>query len=240
MKRIVAALILLAVSLPSLAEKPPVYVSGSLTMSSAYLWRGDKVCGLHFKPDVVLHVGNLALEQYSFLSLDGTYKEIDLDLYYTFGPFSIHVADYYARYSSYLSEENFFSWKKGKTNHIDEVAFTYSCPSFPLNVKWFTFFWGDWIPDRNGNPGAPSFSSYLELATYHSFEEYGTIGLNLGLSVFKGAYTGYTKDIMPIHLELSYDKSFEVGSFSIPLRAFVVLNPYRKTLEAGASAGFAF
>ena len=45
---------------------------------------------------------------------------------------------------------------------------------------------------------------------------------------------------MPIHLELSYDKSLEVGSFSIPLRAFVVLNPYRRTLEAGASVGFAF
>lgn len=138
---ITAAALLLATSLSALAGKPPVYVTGSVTMSSAYLWRGDRVCGLHFKPDVVLHVGNLALEQYSFLALDGSYKEIDWDLFYTFGPFSVHVADYYARYSDYITEENFFSWRKGATNHIDEVAFTYSCPSFPLNVKWFTFFW---------------------------------------------------------------------------------------------------
>lgn len=237
---ITAAALLLATSLSALAEKPPVYVTGSVTMSSAYLWRGDRVCGLHFKPDVVLHVGNFALEQYSFLALDGSYKEIDWDLFYTFGPFSVHVADYYARYSDYLTEENFFSWRKGATNHIDEVAFTYSCPSFPLNVKWFTFFWGDWIPNDDGTPGSLSLSSYLELATYHSFEEYGTIGFNLGISVFRGAYTGYSKAFMPIHLELSYDKSLEVGSFSIPLRAFVVLNPYRRTLEAGASVGFAF
>ena len=107
-------------------------------------------------------------------------------------------------------------------------------------VKWFPFFWGDWIPNDDGTPGSLSLSSYLELATYHSFEEYGTIGLNLGISVFRGAYTGYSKAFMPIHLELSYDKSLEVGSFSIPLRAFVVLNPYRRTLEAGASVGFAF
>ena len=47
------------------AGRPGVTVDGSLLFSSAYLWRGEKVCGLHFNPDVALHLGNLTLENYS-------------------------------------------------------------------------------------------------------------------------------------------------------------------------------
>ena len=239
MKRVISILLLFCPLLLR-AGRPPVSVDGSVVVSSAYLWRGEKVCGLHFSPDIALHIGNFTLESYSFLALNGKYKEIDWDLSYAIGDFSLHVADYFSRYSDDPFKEDYFSWKKGATNHVDEVALMYESSIIPLNVRWFTFFWGDWIPDENDDPGRMSFSSFLEFETYYEFEKYGTATLNLGISVFKGSYTDYEKPIMPVHIGLSYAKSFDLGKIEIPLEAFLVVNPYLRTCHAGASVGLAF
>lgn len=240
MKKLFPFVFLILLPLGLKAERPPVSIDGSVVVSSAYLWRGDKVCGLHFSPDVSLHIGNFTIENYSFLALNGSYKEIDWDIYYTIGDFSIHLADYYGRYKDDEMTENFFSWRKGATNHCDEFCLAYESSVIPLNVRWFTFFWGDWLPDGNGDPDRLSFSSFLEMETYYEFEKYGTATLNLGLSVFRGAYTDYEKPFMPVHIGLTYAKSFDLGKVEVPLEAFVVWNPYLKTCHAGASVGLAF
>ena len=222
------------------AGSPVVSVDGSLLFSSAYLWRGEKVCGLHFNPDVAIHLGNLTLENYSFLALDGQYKEIDFDLSYKVGDFTFHLADYYFHYTDPAVEENYFTWKKGETGHCDEVALCYESSAIPLNVRWFTFFWGQWIPDSEGKLGRLFFSSYLEIETYCNIGAGGRLSLNLGTSVLKGPYTGFSKDFMPIHIALGYSHSFDVGKIRIPLRSTIVFNPYMKTCLAEAALGIAF
>lgn len=235
----IAALVLL--SAPLQASRPAFSVDGSLKLSSAYLWRGDYVCGLHFNPDVCFHIGNFTVENYDFLSLDGQYKEIDWDLSWKLGDFTLHLADYYARYASYEMPESFFSWKMGQTNHIDEVALVYDCPAFPLTAKWFTFFWGDWAYEEvSGTPVGVSFSSYLELETWYDAGKWGKGVLNLGASVFKGAYTGYTKGFMPVHIELRYEKEFGLGEIQLPLGVSFMVNPYNRCCYAAAWAGIAF
>ncbi|MBQ4184145.1 MAG: hypothetical protein II652_04295 [Bacteroidales bacterium] len=221
------------------AGRPGVTVDGSLLFSSAYLWRGEKVCGLHFNPDVALHLGNLTLENYSFLACDGSYKEIDFDLSYRLGDFTFHLADYYFHYSDPDKSENYFDWKRG-SEHCDEIALCYDSSAIPLNVKWFTFFWGQWIPDEEGRPGRLSFSSYLEVETYLELQNLGRLSLNLGASVLKGPYTGFSKDFMPIHIALGYSRSFDVGGFSVPIRSTVVFNPYLRTCMAEAALGLRF
>lgn len=228
-------------SFPLFAQESRFSVDGVVTLSTAYVWRGDKVCGLHVNPDVCLHYGGLCLENYCYLAADGKYKEIDWDLSYTVGDFSFHVADYYARYSDTAFKENWFSWTKGSTNHVDEVAVVYDSSVIPFCAKWFTFFWGDWIPDAAGNPGAQSWSSYLELCGYLESETIGRGSLILGASVLKGSYTGYTKSFAPIHAELRYDKEFEAGKkLKIPIGASFVLNPFNGNCYAVASVGLAF
>lgn len=239
--RLLGAIAVLALAcVPLRAAGPGFSVDGSVKLSSAYLWRGEKVCGTHFNPDVCFKLGNFTLENYDFLSFDGQYKEIDWDLSWKIGDFTLHVADYYARYASDPRTENFFSWKKGMTNHVDEVALVYDCSSFPFTAKWFSFFWGDWIPDSSGAPGPLSLSSYLELGTHYTSEKWGTVSAAFGASVLKGSYTGYTKDFAPIHLELKYEKVLETGNVKIPVGASFVVNPYNRCCYGAAWAGIAF
>lgn len=240
MKKTILIVLALSLSFLSSAEQPSHRIEGYMNLSSAYLWRGEQVCNLHFNPDLAFHAGPFCLEQYSFLTLDGAYKEIDWDLSYTAGPFTFHLADYYWRYADDPAPENFFNWKKGETRHIDEAAIVYMSSAIPLKAAWFTFFWGDWIPDGKDGAGNLSLSSYIELETWHEFGEYGRGTFNVGASVFRGSYTDYSKGFMPIHVALRYGKSFQAGAVSFPLEFSIVVNPYRKLCMAGASVGVAF
>ena len=239
MKKILPFLLLL-LPLSLTAERPPVSIDGSVMASSAFLWRGDKLCGANLNPNIEFHVGDFTLGSYSYIGLNGRYKEIDWDISYAIGDFSIHLSDYYSRGSDDPMAENYFSWRKGATNHMDEIGLMYESSAIPLNVRWFTYFWGDWIPDENEDPTRLSFSSYLELETYYETEQYGTLTLNLGISAIKGYYTDYEKPFMPVHLGLGYDKSFDLGKVSIPISASVVFNPWQKTCHAAAAVGLAF
>ena len=238
MKKLFPVILLLLCPLVLNAERPPVSIDGSVLASSAFLWRGDKLCGAHLNPNIEFHAGGFTLGSYSFIALNGKYKEIDWDISYALGDFSIHLSDYYSRASDDPMQENYFSWSKGATNHMDEISLMYESSVIPLNVRWFTFFWGDWIPDENADPG--KLSSFLELETYYESEKYGTATLNLGISVFRGYYTDYEKPFMPVHIGLSYEKSFDLGKVEIPLGASIVFNPWMKACHAAAYVGLAF
>lgn len=241
-KRFLLALCLLAFAAPPMAGSSPVRprVETTVSLSSAYLWRGDAVCGFHAAPDVRFIAGNFTLEHYDFLALDGSYKEIDWDLSYRAGDFSFHLADYYYHFAADPVKENYFSWKKGHTTHIDEAAIVYDSSALPLSVKWFTFFWGDWLPGPDGGPAGLSLSSYLEVSAYHRFEDEGEFRAALGCSVFKGSYTGYTRDFAPIHAELRYGRELSAGSVRFPVSVSFVLNPFSGQCFAAASAGVSF
>ena len=240
MKKIALGILLLCVAALQLPAQSRVTVNGTAALSTSYLWRGDRVTGLHAAPDIQFHIGNLTLENYSFLALDGSYKEIDLDVSYTIGDFTVHAADYFYRYSSYTFPENYFSWSKYDTTHIDELALVYESSAIPLIAKWFTFVWGDWIPNADGSRGKPSFSSYLELAAWHEFGNVCRGSLIAGASVFKGSYTNYTQNFMPIHLEARLNKSFELGAVKFPVSFSFVVNPYTLTCWTALSAGVSF
>ena len=62
----------------------------------------------------------------------------------------------------------------------------------------------------------------------------------MGTSVFKGSYTNYTRNFMPVHLELRYEKEFDLGAVKLPLGVSFVVNPFTSCCFASASAGVAF
>lgn len=215
-------------------------VSGSVETYTAYLWRGSKECGAHAAPCLSFSYGNFTLQSYGFISYDGYYKEIDWDISYKVGNFTFHLADYYARLSTYQTPENYFDFRKGSTNHIQEVILCYEPQKLPFAIRWFTFVNGDWLPQADGTLGRASFSSYLEPEIFYQFKENSRLSLFCGASVFKGNYTKYTKDFAVIHLELRYRHQFMLGKVNIPVQVSFVTNPYSGKTWLNAGAGIAF
>lgn len=215
-------------------------VSGSVETYTAYLWRGSKECGAHAAPCLSFSYGNFTLQSYGFISYDGYYKEIDWDISYKVGDFTFHLADYYARLSTYQTPENYFDFRKGSTNHIQEVILCYEPQKLPFAIRWFTFVNGDWLPQADGTLGRASFSSYLEPEIFYQFKENSRLSLFCGASVFKGNYTKYTKDFAVIHLELRYRHQFMFGKVNIPVQVSFVTNPYSGKTWLNAGAGIAF
>ncbi|MBQ9475574.1 MAG: hypothetical protein IJU69_04890 [Bacteroidales bacterium] len=215
-------------------------VSGSMELASGYIWRGDRVCGVQISPSLTLSYKGFALQSFGYLALDGSYKEIDWDLSYSWKDFSVHIADYFYRGTGYVMPENYFNFRKEDTTHIVEAIFCYEPEKLPFCARWFTFVYGDWIPDAEGKRGKPSFSSYLELEGYYNFQSAGKLSLFMGSSIFKGAYTAYQKPFAVIHLELRYAYSLNLGKVSMPLSAGFILNPYSKAAYLNASVGISF
>ncbi len=221
--------------------KNKITVSGSIEAYTAYMWRGAKNCGLHMAPSLTLRWGGFALQSYGFFSFDDTYREVDWDLSYSVGDFSFHIGEYYARLSSYTTTENYFRFKKGKTDHILEGIICYEPEKLPFALKWFTFLYGDWIPNADGTPGRPSFSSYLEAEVYHEFTpDNNRLSLLCGASVIKGMFTNYTKDFAVINLELRYRYLLPAGKVKIPLNVSYIINPYMKASWMNAGIGVMF
>ena len=240
MKIRLAFIALIVLSNIQLLEARKFSVSGAIETHTAYLWRGSKECGAHVAPCLSFGYGNLMLQSYGFLSYDGNYKEIDWDLSYKIGDFTFHLADYYARLSSYTTPENYFNFRKGETNHIQEAIICYEPHKLPFAIRWFTFFHGDWLREADGTLGRPSFSSYLEPEIYHEFTPDSKLSLLCGASVFKGGYTSYTKDFAVIHLELRYRHYISLNSVRFPLQISYVLNPYSKKCWLNAGVGVEF
>lgn len=220
--------------------KPQLTLDGGIYLSSAYLWRGAANCGFHVQPDMALHYKGFTFEAYGYFSLDNTFKEIDLELQYRYKDLDIHLLDCFCYCSGYKNPENYFDWSKETGNHFAELAVCYVPQKYPFYAKWFTFFYGDFLPGENGKKGAPSFSSYLELEAHHTFGRICTGSVIVGSSILKGAYTSYTKDFAVIHCELRAFREIRLQHVSIPLTVSFVVNPYSKLSYLGASAGIRF
>ena len=236
------ALLILLFALPpqGAGASNPFKVSGTAIIESAYLWRGEKVCEVNFNPVLEASVGGFTAQAFAYLPFDGKYKEIDLDFFYTLGPWQLHVADYFIRFADNPAPENFFDYRKQSTNHILEGILCYAPQTVPIEAKWFTFFYGDWIPEPDGSRGRTSFSSYLELTGYHDFGQAGRASLVLSASILKGPYTAYTRDFALIHSELRYTNSIEAGGVKLPFGVSWLLNPYARAVYMNAWVGVSF
>ncbi len=233
----------LLLTVASFAQEQPgkkVSLDGAISLSSSYLWRGAPNCGFNIAPEMALHAGGFTADLYGFFSLDDTFKEIDFELQYKIKDFDIHLLDCFCRYSWYPNEENYFDWSKETGNHYLELALCYVPEKLPFQVKWFTFLYGDFIPDGNGQKGKPSFSSFLELEAHHTFGKVCTGSVIVGSSVLKGAYTDYTKNFSVVHCEFRAFRELCLDHVSFPLTVSFVINPYSKKSYLGAMAGIRF
>lgn len=239
MKKLILCLLL---ALPATSYSQNILkADGHVAVSSDYIWRGGRVCGAHFQPEMNFRLAGFTAQFYGYVAFDGNYKEIDLDLSYRWRDLSFHIADYFSHGSTNLLEENYFNWNKKGTVHYIEGIICYEPESLPFYAKWFTFLYGDWLPDSTGGRGEPSYSSYLELEGHLSFGgKLGKASFICGSSVFPGHYTHYTNWFAPIHLELKYSNRIKTRSLQFPLSVSYIVNPYDRKTFMNASVGVAF
>ena len=219
-------------------------------ITSAYLWRGIKLGGLAFQPDVSIGYGGLKLEGWANISpVDNTFKELapelDLTLSYTIAGFTIGVNHQYyfdgSRFIDYrtpvLADYEAENYGKNYAGNETEVFAQFALgdvvEKVPLTVMWSTYVGGDdWIPlyedatDPEKLTGLKrAYSSYLEF-TYDAELPLGfTLSPTIGMTPWKSMYNYYEGNFSVNNISLKLNWELEVGDhFALDVYAIGMLN----------------
>lgn len=135
---------------------------------SSYVWRGfyqgAQAC---VQPTLGVAYKGLSLIAWGSASLADVaegHKEIDLTLAYTFGGFTVQVADLWW---DGQGNNRYFHYDNHVTGHHFEAGIGYELPfdKFPLSLSWYTMFAGADKKDISAEHvyGKQAYSSYAEL-----------------------------------------------------------------------------
>lgn len=212
------------------------------TLQNNHLWRGIEVAdGLVLTTDVSLtdRSGHLRIGLWGGTNTQGTYKEFNNYLSYTYKGFSLALWDTYNfSPSAAYNNKEFFNYKARSTGRFLDAIVSYRFgESFPLLISWSTIIFGR---DRNADNTANKYSTfcYAEYPVYQK-EEWrvdagmgGTFALNRtgDSSNFYGDTSGM------VHIMLKVSRNVNLGKWEIPVFACALWNPQgdRALFQLGA------
>ena len=258
-KGIARLLIALMLALPAVAraqdageDEGAVTVGASADLVSSYVWRGIQYSNrANLQPSVWLDKGAWELGtwgSHEFKGDDG-FHEQDFWLTYSLpeasiGSLAVTLNDYFStqdsqhnRFLDYSGVENCSADEGvgdpprcGTGNHTLEVVGSYSAPTVPIGLMVAYNFYND---PENALYSEASFTP--EVAGFE-------LGLTAGGVLRKSEwYYGVDKASFT-NLGASIGRSLEMASFSIPLSAQIIRNPFLEetyyVLSAGVSAEF--
>jgi len=232
-------------------ENPGFEWSAGADITSSYLWRGIKLGGLAFQPDVTVGYGGLNLDVWANLSpSDYTFKEfapeLDLTLSYSIAGLTVGVTHQYyfdgSRFFDFttpvnpqdVADENYGpNYAGNETEVFAKFALGDLVENVPLTFMWGTYVGGDdWIvlyddPSDEGKATGlkRAYSSYFEV-TYDAELPLGfTLSPTLGITPWKSMYSFYEKDfaVNNISLKLNWEKEV-TDYFTIDVYAIGMLN----------------
>ena len=198
---------------------------------SHYVWRGSMATGSptpNIQPTLAYVKGNFEIGAWGSTDFAGSYKEVDPYVSFTAGKLKFTLTDYNWNFS----HANYFNYKNTETGHILEAAVGYTGPeSFPLSVSLNTMFYGF---DKNVTDSVTSkqaYSTYVELGYTK-----GPAAFFLGFTPWAGFYNNYgntafeptaaKKSFSVVNIGATLSRSVKItDSFSLPLRATLVINP---------------
>ena len=222
----------------SAQEKKGVQFNVSGDFVSSYVWRGmyqgAQAC---VQPTLGLRTGGFSLTAWGSTSLADVvngHKELDLTAAYSFGNFTVQVADLWW---GGQGNNRYFHYENNETDHHFEAGLLYVLPveKFPLSIAWYTVFAGD---DENAE-GKQQYSSYAEFN--YPFSVKGVdLNATLGLVPYRSMSTGMgymTPGFAVTNVALKATKEVKLSqSFSLPIFAQVICNP--RTEDAHLVFGF--
>lgn len=210
-------------------------VQGDLV--SSYVWRGMYQTGASIQPTLGLSVAGFSLTAWGSTDFDGisssdkaAAKEVDLTAAYSFGNFTVSVADLW-----WVGQGagKYFNFKSHETNHHFEagLACTLPCEKFPLSLAWYTIFAGedkkDLVYDADGNitDSKQAYSSYAELN--YPFAVKGVdLNATLGFVPYESQMIYGPDGFAVTNIALKGTKEIKfTDSFSLPVFAQVIWNP---------------
>ena len=219
------------------AEKKKSPFSGSVELTTKYLWRGQEYGEAPtFFPTLSFSTGGLCIYGTGAYTFDNSWREADLGISYTLGDFTLGVVDYY--YPTMVGEkDSFFNYKNKETGHAFEGALTYAPSSLPITAFISTFFYG---ADKNAD-GDQAWSTYAELGYHYDFSETNIISVALGASLNKSLYNNYETGFSVVNIAVKYQTEiYAAKRFSIPASVQYMVNPQKEKNYISFSLGLSF
>lgn len=190
---------------------------------SSFVWRGIKYNDACLQPSMGVRAGGLQFMVWGSTDFNTYGSHVDLFLSYKLKNFKFEVADYFVL-NDPDDSFNYFDYKSRTTNHMFEANVTYTVApkSFPLAIKWSTFFAGaDYNDSEDSNKR--SYSSYLELGYPFSCKDFD-FRAEVGMSFRDGLYSDKAN---VVNIGLSMGKKVRItDNIVIPISGKVIVNPY--------------
>jgi hypothetical protein len=220
------AMVIIAVSASVPFAKGQVEMSAGADLVSSYIWRGAYCGGVSVQPSLGLSAGGFSLTAWGSVGFTSPLytEEFDFTAGYTVGGLSIALTDYW--FNS-LGEDadggvipsNYFTYKKGETQHMLEGTLGYDFG--PLALNWNTFFAGN---DWNGE-GKRAYSTYISAVAPFTLGGLD-MSVELGVTPWEGIYAD---KFNLVNLNITGAKEIKVtDSFSIPAFTSVIFNAASK------------
>lgn len=219
--------------------------SASADLASNYIWRGydQSYRGVMFdpciQPCVSIGYGKFYIEAWGTASFMNQYHELDLLVGFEHENLLITLYDAYSDFSSPYFKG--YNDSHSLTATIDYTLFD------RLNLHWSTTFLGDDFLEDGKRAGKRAYSSYFELSYRQPIKELFDITLTAGASPWTAPYWCYADDFESVakgfnvtNLSLMFEREFEVGVATFPVRAGYIYNPTAKAHYALIMAGVAF
>lgn len=132
---------------------------------SQYIWRGQNLGDAAIQPTLGVDWKGLSLSAWGNVGITNfnDTKEMDLDLGYSKGGFSVGVTDYWFNEGAEPAGR-YFKYKNDATNHVFEGRVGYDFG--PVSLTWFTNFAGNDGVNKNGKR---AYSSYFEISAPFKF-----------------------------------------------------------------------
>lgn len=225
--RYIIILLTLAVYMcPSLFASEPAKTSwqGSIEISTKHVWRG-----LEFGDSPVLFPsltytrGGISAYAMGGYATNASHQEVDFGASYSFKNWTIGFNDYY--YPTKAGEpDTYFNYSPKSSNHWVELYTTYTGTKLPIWMTLTTFIYG---ADKLDN-SKQAYSTYCELGYIHSLTPQSSLTFIAGFSPNKSFYSGYEHSFAWSTLTLRYSQDIKIGSYTLPVSASYLFNPYNK------------
>lgn len=243
MKSTGTALLTLMSIIPSVCEAQQhqsVAITTKADMVSSYVWRGMYESGLSVQPTLGAVAGKFSVTAWGNVNLsrDG-YKETDFTLAYTIKNTTLSLTDYWwggecGIYNDRKEGRNkYFHFNNHSTDHILEVGLSYLLPfrKCPINLSWYTMFWGHDKKLNCNNVSVNAYSSYAEISSPLEVQN-TTLLFALGFSPFESPANYKNAGFAVTNISIKASRNIRISDkYSLPIFTQLVWNPNREDVH---------
>lgn len=196
----------------------------SLELSTKHVWRGLEFGNSPILfPALTYSRGGFSAYAMGGYATNASHQEVDFGASYSLKNWTIGFNDYY--YPTVAGEaDNYFDYSSRSSKHWVELYATYTGSKLPIWATLTTFVYGaDKLPN-----GSQAYSTYFELGYTHQLNSESSLSLIAGLSPNKSFYSNYESTFAWSTLTLRYSHDIKIGSYTLPVSASYLFNPYIK------------